>query len=464
MSTNPSDSQICSHKSIRVDPSTHASKVGYKRPTEQQRVSATVAQSSKANSNAATVPKPATFPGALVLPGDDLALDPKCPAQSLRQWLRLEERNPVTSDRDIVYVAAPPAINSEVDFMRGWTSPNLVDKADDAKVKSPKIKDIVDYLTAYYHGMSVKNLPSSTLKFASWDSAATASTKGSKGKTEKKAPRYVGLNTTSECVRIRTRASNDRIFDRQLNLDDLLDAAISILPEDAYALVLLVDHDLYESAEDEFVCGRAYGGSRVAVISSARYNPLLDAIQGIERDHAWPASHCEAYVGACCDADASQPAKKRVKVTISSNKQKSDQSSSLDDREHVGFPIHAALIAHQSLPSLDNSPPNSQLDGLWLGRVCRTAAHELGHCFGMDHCTYYACSMQGSASLKEDARQPPYLCPIDLAKMISATETTPGERYRAILAFCAKHEGVHLFDAFRAWIGGRLEEFADPDS
>lgn len=462
MSTNLSDSEICSHKTFCVEPSTHASKVGYKRPTEQQRVSATVSQSSKANSNASTVPKPTTFPGPLVLPGDDLALDPKCPPQSLRQWIRLEDRNPVTSDRNIVYVAAPPAIDSEVDFMRRWTSPNIPDKANDVKVKSLKISDVADYLSAYYHGMSVKILPPSNLKFAGWDSAA--STKGSKGKIEKKAPRYVGLNTASECVRIRTRASNDRVFERQLNLDDLLDAAISILLKDAYALVLLVDHDLYESPEDEFVCGRAYGGSRVAVISSARYNPLLDSIQGIERDHAWPASHCEAYFGACCEADSSQPAKKRVKVTNSSNQQKSDQSSSLDDRERVGSPIHAALIAHRSLPSFDDSPPTPQLDGLWLGRVCRTAAHELGHCFGMDHCTYYACSMQGSASLKEDTRQPPYLCPVDSTKMISATQTTPGERYRAILAFCAKHEGVHLFDAFRAWIGGRRKEMADEDS
>jgi archaemetzincin len=53
-----------------------------------------------------------------------------------------------------------------------------------------------------------------------------------------------------------------------------LDAAI--LPDGAYALLFLVHQDLFKSPEDEFVYGRAYGASRVAVVSMARYNPSLD--------------------------------------------------------------------------------------------------------------------------------------------------------------------------------------------
>ena len=68
---------------------------------------------------------------------------------------------------------------------------------------------------------------------------------------------------------------------------DLLDAPISILPDGAYALLFLVHQDLFESPEDEFVCSRAYGASRVAVVSMARNNPSLD-YQQEERDHAWP--------------------------------------------------------------------------------------------------------------------------------------------------------------------------------
>ncbi|KAF8967028.1 hypothetical protein BDZ97DRAFT_1656732 [Flammula alnicola] len=452
-----SPSQACPHRALSVDSSIHASQTGFQRPNAHQRASATVTTSSKAKQEDVS---PSTFPAPLVLPGDDLSSDPTYPPQSLRQWVRLKERNAITPDKNVVYVAAPPEIDSEVEFMQAWTSPAPASKGVGAQVQNPEISDVVEYLTAYYHGISVKVLPPPRLKFTSWDSAAPASSKKSKPKVQKSAPRYVGLNTSSECVRIRTRACNDGLFVRQLNLDDLLDAAISILPEDAYALLLLVDHDLFESADDEFVCGRAYGGSRIAVISSARYNPTLDATQGIERDHAWPASHCEAYMQACCKAALIPPAKKRAKVTKGPEKKNDIPSSSLStlERGTTISPLSAALSAHRSLPSLAESPAAAALNGLWMSRVCRTAAHELGHCFGMDHCIYYACSMQGSGTLKEDARQPPYLCPVDLEKMVTATGANVVERYEAISEFCSKHDGVHLFDSFRAWIGVRLRE------
>src|ERR1700761_7578790 len=99
-----------------------------------------------------------------------------------------------------------------------------------------------------------------------------------------------------EVVRIRTRPCPDQAFQRQLNLNDPLDACISALPGDAFSLLLLLtDQDLYEDEEDDFCCGRAYGGSRIAVVSSARYHPILDGTQNVERKHAWPASHCAAY-------------------------------------------------------------------------------------------------------------------------------------------------------------------------
>ena len=38
----------------------------------------------------------------------------------------------------------------------------------------------------------------------------------------------------------------------QLNLNDLLDVAVSILPDDAYAFLLLVEYDLSEDEDDNF--------------------------------------------------------------------------------------------------------------------------------------------------------------------------------------------------------------------
>ena len=70
--------------------------------------------------------------------------------------------------------------------------------------------------------------------------------------------------------------------------------------------------------------------------------------------------------------------------------------------------------------------------------------------------------MQGSASIIEDARQPPYLCPVDLAKVLRATgaDDKIQERYRALEEFCKRFSEVHLFEAFGKWIEGRMVEFA----
>lgn len=117
----------------------------------------------------------------------------------------------------------------------------------------------------------------------------------------------IALETTTESTRLRTRAGRDQSFARQLNLDDSIDVAISCLPEHACALMLLIDQDIYENEEDDFLCGRAYGGDRVCVISFARYHPALDMIQGVDRNHAWPASYCESFVRDCCEERSAFP-------------------------------------------------------------------------------------------------------------------------------------------------------------
>lgn len=69
--------------------------------------------------------------------------------------------------------------------------------------------------------------------------------------------------------------------------------------------------------------------------------------------------------------------------------------------------------------------------------------------------------MQGSASVCEDARQPPYLCPVDLAKVVSVTSTSAELRYRALLEFCERGDSKKslFFASFAAWIRGRLDGF-----
>lgn len=445
----------CQHELLCLDTSSHAAVIGFRRFSAEQRATAAGLKVTQAASLSA-----AAFPAPLVLPGDDLALDPKCPPQSLRSWLRLKERNEVTSERNVIYVAPPPSCGGEVGFMKSWSQPVKSDGAGEVEsIAPPCAQDVLDYLTAFYHPLPVKLL-NTPLAFHNWETPPRRPAKAP-------APKYVGLKTESELIGIRTRLCKDEMFPRQLNLDDLLDAAMSILPQDAYALLMLTEQDLYEHDDDLFCCGRAYGGSRVSVVSMARYNPLLDTRMGVENEHSWPASHCEEYVQSCCALGSREnpPLKKKAKISSSS-----DSPFPLSTSATV-----LALYNH-------NHQQSASFSSLYLARICRTASHELGHCFGFEHCIYYACIMQGSASLAEDARQPPYLCPVDLAKLKQAVslkkekkkkdkeehdgEEWVEERYRALERFCSRmrerdgeEDGTGGFwDAFSTWIKGRLRE------
>ncbi|KAH8813713.1 hypothetical protein DL96DRAFT_1625196 [Flagelloscypha sp. PMI_526] len=395
----------CAHSALSFQPSRHASEAGYDQPPSKV--------------------SPGTYPAPLVLPDDDLAWDPEYPGQSFDEWKDEPERNKVTRARRTLYVVPPPVIGDDVGFLESWTRSPLLTQMDTV----PKTEDVAEYLSAFYYGMPVKILTELDLEFTSWDATNKSIT-----------PRYVGLKGGGECIRIRTRASKDEpvVFKRQLNLNDLLDAAIGFVPKDAYALLMLVNHDIYENANDDFACGRAYGGSRIAVVSTARYHPSLDDSAGVPRLHAWPASHCHEYMESCCGP----PKKKRKK------------GSKTLPPSNIGLntPLHEALKAHNEF-----SYPNAAVEnsGIFLARVCRTAAHELGHCLGLDHCVYFACCMQGTASLAEDARQPPYLCPVDLKKVLAATQSTEMERDAKLLEWCEDEEKggrVQMFCAFGAWI------------
>jgi archaemetzincin len=55
--------------------------------------------------------------------------------------------------------------------------------------------------------------------------------------------------------------------------------------------------------------------------------------------------------------------------------------------------------------------------GLLLRRSCKVLAHETGHMFGLAHCTYFNCLMNGSNHLAESDRRPLHLCPVCLRKL-----------------------------------------------
>ncbi|KAI1387176.1 uncharacterized protein F4822DRAFT_275788 [Hypoxylon trugodes] len=456
----PKNQKVCSHEALELEPSAYAKEAGFVWSSPDRRLAATTKSGRNPlitkGQNAKTLEVltqdsasklSSAFPGPLVLPNDELALNPKYPPQSFRSWLNesLRKNRKPNKRRQTLYVATAPEITSSVGFMKKWLQPHVKKggKLMAAEMlNSLPTEDLVNFTGAFYHGMPVKAFPH-RLQFVPWDEPKKS------GKRDSNMD-YVGLLAGNNCTRIRARPCPDGTFGRQLNLEDLLDAAIEMLLGDAYSIILLFDHDMYEDEDDDFCCGRAYGGNRVAVVSTARYHPALDDHAEIDFAHMWPASHCKSYVDSACTLEGVEPTPKKTQR--------------MDDA--LG-PLQAASEAAGNLAEPSTSEDRK---ALWFSRIARTTVHELGHCLGIDHCIYYACVMQGTARMAEDVRQPPYLCPVCLSKVSHAIACELGgrdeagkeeyvkERYRSIANFCESWKQVGLFAGYGAWIRARLEQ------
>merc|ERR1711964_556971 len=81
--------------------------------------------------------------------------------------------------------------------------------------------------------------------------------------------------------------------------------------------------------------------------------------------------------------------------------------------------------------NLDETSASTQKlrDARLLKRAVKVMSHELGHCFGFKHCTYFNCLMQGSNSGEEGEKKLHELCPVCLKKLFFAIEFCPVERF-----------------------------------
>lgn len=69
---------------------------------------------------------------------------------------------------------------------------------------------------------------------------------------------------------------------------------------------------------------------------------------------------------------------------------------------------------------------------LFLRRTIQTGTHEIGHLFGLHHCIYYECNMNGSNSRHESDVRPLWVCPVCLRKLAWANKMDIKKRYRQL--------------------------------
>ena len=72
---------------------------------------------------------------------------------------------------------------------------------------------------------------------------------------------------------------------------------------------------------------------------------------------------------------------------------------------------------------------------LLLRRSCKVLAHETSHMFGLTHCTFFNCLMNGSNYLAESDRRPLHLCPVCLRKLQWSVGFDAVARYTALERF-----------------------------
>ena len=68
-----------------------------------------------------------------------------------------------------------------------------------------------------------------------------------------------------------------------------------------------------------------------------------------------------------------------------------------------------------------------------LRRSAQTLLHETAHMFGMLHCIYYECVVNGSNHIRESDSRPLHFCPICLRKLYASFPEDPVVRYQRIL-------------------------------
>ena len=104
-------------------------------------------------------------------------------------------------------------------------------------------------------------------------------------------------------------------------------------------------------------------------------------------------------------------------------------------------------------PAFHGEPRGRDHKKILLRRSCRVLAHEIGHMFGLLHCIYYRCALNGSNHLAESDARPMHLCPVDLHKLHHSIGFDVARRYVTLLRFYQKVG----FEDEAEWTTKRLE-------
>ena len=168
----------------------------------------------------------------------------------------------------------------------------------------------------------------------------------------------------------------------QLQVESLLNELSSFkkssrsVPSDAFCVMGVSMVDLYDGPTDLFCAGMAFGGSAVAVFSFFRYHPHLrmSPMHWYDFGYAVEPGSYSYYEDGQTDKGHGRDSLSR------------DVPQNIDTEEY-------------------------------LRRCGKLLSHELCHLYGLDHCIFSRCLMNGTGHLVEDFAAPAHLCPVCLRKL-----------------------------------------------
>ncbi len=144
-------------------------------------------------------------------------------------------------------------------------------------------------------------------------------------------------NGKSRDFNLRTRY-DEKTEHSQICVTGILNLLKKVVPDDARCLVALTMHDLYGDDTDLFIAGLSMGNCRVAAFSLYRYDPHLTF------------------------------------------------------NESDWFDCKLKIVNNSEIQIVERRD-------LLLIRACRLLTHEICHLFGIAHCIFYSCLVNGSGDL-----------------------------------------------------------------
>jgi archaemetzincin len=85
--------------------------------------------------------------------------------------------------------------------------------------------------------------------------------------------------------------------------------------------------------------------------------------------------------------------------------------------------------------------------------------HEIGHLFGMKHCVFYNCVLNGCNNFEEFDSKPLYMCPVCIRKLQSNIEFNFVDHYEGVAKACEEIGGdTGLYSKFFAKAANNIRD------